>query len=258
MSSSGNELLTDILTSGAATEASSAPNNTAIHDVVMIQFLSGPLQAQTIGGTGWTVKGQFLVQENNNDANFQAQMVIRVLSNDGTTVRGTLLAADTTALGAQPPEFAQGTHTNRKFPLSTISPAALAAVTASANDRLCVEIGYRSHNASSASNRNASARYGSGPRFTFVDLPENETDSTQSKRPWIEFSNTISEAEQERRLTLVAGEAVAYDTSVERRLTLSAAEAMAYDTSDERRLSFIAAEVMGINVPAANYMFWSD
>lgn len=57
--------------------------------ILFNQYISPPLIAQTISGT---VKGQLLCGEFNSDADFCRSIVIKVVSNDGLTVRGTLLS----------------------------------------------------------------------------------------------------------------------------------------------------------------------
>jgi len=158
---------------------------TAPYDVLIAQFISGPISGTpTIGGGGATLKGQIRASESNTLADFQAQLVCRVVSNDGTTFRGTILGFDTTALGATPPEF--GTSlTNRKFPLT--SPAATTGVVATDGDRLVVEVGYRSSNTSTTSRTGTiDVRQDSA-----TDLAVDET-TTAANNPWFEFSDTLT------------------------------------------------------------------
>ncbi len=190
------------MASKSTAEASATPVN-----VLSRQYIVGPLKAVEISGT---VKGRIRAQEANADADYRAQIVIRVLSSDGGTVRGTLRAADTEALSN---EF--GTSlTNRAFPLATLEPQALSPVTAQAGDWLVIEIGYRSHNAHTTS-RNGTFRYGDSASS---DLPEDET-STSDYNPWIEFSQDIAIQEIETRQVLgeVAG---SYDGPIEVRQVL--------------------------------------
>jgi len=159
-------------------------------DVLVAQFISGPLEgAQTITGT---VKGQIRASEANIDADYRAQVVIRVVSRDGTSVTGTLLAADTSALSS---EFATAL-TNRKFPLAASSPVTLSSVSAVDGDRIVIEVGFRSHNAHTTS-RLGSLRIG---RASATDLAEDETTTTDNN-PWLEFSQILTFESVERQFT---------------------------------------------------------
>lgn len=150
-------------------------------DVCVAQFLSAPLKAQTITGT---VKGILRALESLDDSDFCAQMIIRVVDAIGTTFRGTLLAFDTSGLAS---EFDALTLTNRKFPLAWTSPgAALGSVDAIDFDRLVIEVGFRSYNATGDS-RTGTLEVGD---LSAIDLAEDET-STDQFSPWIEFSQDL-------------------------------------------------------------------
>lgn len=144
-------------------------------DVLMGQFVSEPLAAQTINGD---VKGIIRALESAASADMRAQMNIRVIT-AVNTVRGTLLAHDTSALSN---EFDATTLTNRKFPVNwTGSGTALSSVVAESGDRIVIEIGFRGF---TGAGPNASLEF-TGANAT--DLAENETDVLQNT-PWIEFS----------------------------------------------------------------------
>lgn len=81
-------------------------------NVLMRQYVSDPLDAQLISGT---VRMIARTIESASGANFRSQLALRVVSHDGATVRGTLLAPD--ALGTLTSEWATG-GTNRKFPMA--------------------------------------------------------------------------------------------------------------------------------------------
>jgi len=191
------------MASKSTAETSATPVN-----VLSRQYIVGPLKAVEISGT---VKGRIRAQEANADAEYRAQIVIRVVSSDGGTVRGTLRAADSEALSS---EFGTGL-VNRAFPLATLEPQALSPVTAQAGDWLVIEIGYFSHNAHTTS-RNGTFHYGDAAAS---DLPEDET-TTTDLNPWIEFSQDIAIQEIETRQVLseVAG---SYDGPIEVRQVLS-------------------------------------
>jgi hypothetical protein len=145
-------------------------------DLLWYQFISPPLAAQTISGT---VKGQLRVAEGSTSDDERAQVVIRVVSGDGTTVRGTLLGPDTGALSS---EFGTSA-TNRRFPRG--GAQTMTSVAAQAGDRIVVEIGCRHHGTTTSSNPLAVVGDAAAS-----DLPEDET-TTSNSNGWIEFSNAI-------------------------------------------------------------------
>jgi len=146
------------------------------YDTLALQFVSDPISAQTITGT---IKGQIKCLESSALANFSYAIVVKVVSGDGSTVRGTLYT-DFSDTGA---EFDDATRTNRKFPAAG---SALGSVVAQAGDRIVIEIGARK-NGTNASSRTATLTVGDS---VASDLPEDEVE-TGVLNPWIEFSQTI-------------------------------------------------------------------
>jgi hypothetical protein len=162
----------------SVTEASTS----GTFDVLIRQYVSDPIAAVTISGT---VKGIIRVLEDATDADFRSQMVIRVLSYDCSTVRGTLIASDGGALVS---EWDATTLTNRKFPLAWAgSGTSVTSVAAQDGDRIVIEVGYRSHNVT-ATGKTGTMRFGDA---SLSDLAEDET-STVDNNPWVEFSDTIT------------------------------------------------------------------
>lgn len=146
------------------------------------QYVSDPLAAQSISGT---VKMQLMTREYDDTDNVGALLTcIKVVSNDGSTVRGTLLS-----LGNYGPasEFINDpSHRNK----TGADGDSLTAVSAQSGDRLVVEIGYT--DGSLGITPEASAKW--GERAT--DLPENETQTTDGTG-WIEFSADIQMRDQD-------------------------------------------------------------
>lgn len=150
-------------------------------DVLLRQYVSDPFDAITISGT---VKGIIRSLESAADADMRAQLVLRVVSFDGATVRGTLIASDASALSN---EFDAATLTNRKFPLNWAGAGtAVSSVAAQKGDRLVLEIGYRAHNVT-ATSKTGSLRFGEA---SASDLAENETGTTDDN-PWFEISDDL-------------------------------------------------------------------
>jgi len=144
-------------------------------DSIAFQFISPGLKAQTITGT---VKGQFRVAEYAAADDCCRAVVIKVVSNDGSTVRGILLSHFPASLVSE--WSVRETYTNRAIPPLTT----LTDVTCQAGDRLVIELGGRFF---AASYRNAAYRIGDA---SATDLPEDET-TTSDYNPWMEFSHDI-------------------------------------------------------------------
>lgn len=155
------------------------------------QYISAPLNgAQTISGT---VKMQLGVREEDSRNNVdQLWLAIKVVSNDGGTVRGTLLAHGNygpTAefewhLGPGPAGFPP-LYRNKKG----ADGDALSSVSALDGDRIVVEVGYS--NSGAGTSPGARAIWGDDDS----DLPEDETTAvaeTTGPAGWIEFSTNIS------------------------------------------------------------------
>jgi hypothetical protein len=149
-------------------------------DNLALQYISHALAAQTISGT---FKMQMATREDNSARDLRAQIVIRVVSADGLTVRGVLYAGDTSGLTS---EF-NTSQQSRKFPQAAVSPGTLSSVAALDGDRLVIEVGARTHAASPVG---VADSWRVGDNQT-TDLPEDET-TTSFNNPWIEFSNAIT------------------------------------------------------------------
>ena len=154
------------------TLAPDAADHIADQDVVLRQYVSDPLPAQTISGT---VKAQLQALESNAGNNLFLTMKVYVVNQAGSAVRATLLAITRKAT-----ELATAL-TNRSF-----ATTALASADIQTGDRLVVEIGAGGLPVATTGvqGHNASMRFGCAG----VDLPENETEAGATFRPWIELS----------------------------------------------------------------------
>jgi hypothetical protein len=171
---------------GTAFADSNRPTTSADpEDVLCGQFVSEPIQAQTITGT---VKGQCLCRAQAAALNLNLAIVIKVVSNDGNTERGTLLAlASSQQLPASgvPPDFLSTTYTNRRFlDASDNADIPLSSVTAQGWDRLVIEIG-----AFDRTNSTSQAQFRFGDDAA-EDLPEDDSEQSDVN-PWLEFSQSI-------------------------------------------------------------------
>ena len=174
-------------------------------DVLVAQYISPAMDAQTISGN---FKGQIRSDESSTDADFHAQIVAYVVSNDGTSVTGVLYAGD---VGAAGQEFSTS-FVNRKYPRA--GSTAITPVVCNAGDRLVLEVGFRSTNALTA-NRTATLRLGENAGS---DLPEDETTATDID-PWVEFDDTITFQPNERRVSQVLVEVALQVSTPERRVS---------------------------------------
>ncbi len=138
------------------------------------QYVSDPIEGQIISGT---LKGQISCRATN-ASNF-TEIIVRVVSNDGSTFRGTLVNYSASSTGMD----TGATNTNRKFKTS-ISPITIIPVTAQPGDRIVIEVGVYSTGSGTAW-----LNFGDS---SVNDLPEDET-STAVYCPWVEFSQTIVE-----------------------------------------------------------------
>lgn len=139
------------------------------------QYISPPLAAGVVF-TGEDVTCYMRPLESNADDNAITQMGVRVVSEDGATVRATLLAVDHYGSSTELATSA----TNRVF----ASAEALGDYTTVSGDRLVVEIGFTDSTGTSPS---ATGSYGSSAA---ADLAADEV-STTANNPWIQFSGSV-------------------------------------------------------------------
>lgn len=152
---------------------------TSAQFVLRRQYVSAPLQAGTLSGT---IKGQ--VRASGSGTNSTLAVGIFVVSNDGSTVRGTALANTASQLTTTPPRFAgSSVKTNRQMlDASDSASIALSTVTVQSGDRLVIEIGVREL---AGGGINGTLVFGDN---SGTDLPE-ENSTSATNNPWIEFSS---------------------------------------------------------------------
>lgn len=157
------------------------PDGTPNADSLIRMYVSDPVNAGSISGT---VKSYAQANVLSAFPDGKSQLCIRVISRDGTVVRGTLLALSGAGIGANWLQNPSGTR-NAQF---AASGTALSAVTAQQGDRIVWEMGVFGI---SDFGRNQKGRIYFGDPTATADLPENETQTTLGD-PWIEFSQAIS------------------------------------------------------------------
>ena len=144
------------------------------------QYVGDAMAAQTISGT---VTAQFQGREDHAANNLFLTLKIYIVSNDGTTIKETLLAItrDTTN------ELRQDLAENRDFP-----SVAIASVDVEAGDRPVVEVGVGGDPGSGGGVQGHNAIMRWGCNASSGDLPVDDTETGTTFRPWIEFSDTIT------------------------------------------------------------------
>jgi hypothetical protein len=156
------------------------------YDSLAGQWVSDALPAGAVAGTFTLVTG---ATESTGSRDAFLQCVIRVVSSDGSTVRGTLYAGQ-----AQTVESATSTASNYEFTLFSfkvrVLTASLSSVTAQAGDRVVVEYGSRACNANTYNN-SVQVLIGDGTSVSDLPATVDANGSTTDGRPWIEFSQDL-------------------------------------------------------------------
>jgi len=139
-------------------------------------FVSPPLDGpQRI--EGW-VRAMFMGDEDTATDDVRAQLIVRLISGDGQTIRGTLLALDGGALSN---EFPIGpTSQNRKWPVNW-NNSVMTPLDAQDGDRIVVEVGFRA----GASGINPDILFTQHPT---QDKDEFETSTTTTENGYVQFS----------------------------------------------------------------------
>jgi hypothetical protein len=161
---------------------------TTTQDIVCNQFISGPIPPQIID-TSCTFSMVIRVLESALTANVTLAVVVRVLSSDGGTIRGTLFSnfnSDT--------EFAATAATR------IVSAAAVTAVTTQPGDVLCVEVG--GHAAGPTAATTYTMRQGTSAATDFALTTALTTDLN----PWCEFSKDLFNVDNQNYKFLKVGD----------------------------------------------------
>jgi hypothetical protein len=168
-------------TNTALGEQSAAETNSSVVDVLLRQFVSDQIPSErTIDGTFSAV---VRAREGSTAVDGFMQLVVRVVSSDGSTVVGTLYSG-----ASQTTVSASSGDQNEEFPTSSATriwnAVTLNSVTAPAGSRVVVELGWRACNTATTSHT----------VFFHLGDPSATGDhslaagSTSSLCPWVEFS----------------------------------------------------------------------
>lgn len=155
-------------------------SSTAGQDRCHRQFIGPPMAAGQVFDTSVTYKAYAQALEGNNKDNIRSRIGIRIVSRDGSTVRHTIKAIA---------DHSSGTEWSRSLRSKAFldGDAGTGSYTTVAGDRLVVEFG---HSDASGTSISGSSRWGS--TATGGDIPENETTTSTTVRPWFECSLTIT------------------------------------------------------------------
>lgn len=185
-------LVADPLDQAVAVSQSNAQTavTTAVNpaDVLLGQFVSDPLPAQTLSGT-FSIVVQMM--ETTADDDGVLQVIIRVVSNDGLTVRGTAYAGVTTTTVSTTTTAANYELLTTGLTTRFLEGVSLTNTTVQAGDRIVVEVGARSNAAAGAVQfwANFFAREDCDD---FELVPDRiQTPGPPFIRPWIEFSQDL-------------------------------------------------------------------
>jgi hypothetical protein len=158
--------------------------NVVNQDIYIRGYVSDPLTtAQSISGT---LSGQALMRENNAGMDAHPQIMVKVISGDGATLRGVLFGGDSRTTNV---DELTTLLQNRQIPAPGISPVTLSSVAASSGDRILIEVGVRA---------NAATTFFPNLRFGATASPGGANDlsvggaETTDLNCWIEFSQTLS------------------------------------------------------------------
>lgn len=163
------------LTDVAVTSA--AAGNSVLHR----QLVSLPMIAGLAFTTATTFKCQIMGFESAaNDNIINRVRCVKIVSRDGTTIQSTQIALGNAA------SVVEWNTTNRN--LSFLTGQTGQNYTTVAGDRLVLEVG---HKDSAGLSISGSLRWGAASDGT-GDLGENETDTTNTLRPWFETSLTLT------------------------------------------------------------------
>lgn len=148
-------------------------------DSLVFHFVTDEqLAAQTISAQ--SLKWQFQMQESNANNNLFMAIKVYLVSADGSTIGDTILAIRRDG-NELPTAFA-----NRG------DSATSASANANAGDRIVVEIGFGGTPTATTGVQGHNGNVRIGEDASSGDLPENDTETAATFRPWLEFANSLT------------------------------------------------------------------
>jgi hypothetical protein len=151
--------------------------------VLMRQYVSAPLAAQTISGS---VTGQFKTRHTTTagTSHLRISFSIRIVSNDDTTFR---TPSPTGIVISTSNGMPVTTLTNRSLQNGTITTITLTNCTVQAGDRLVFEIGYNNADDVTINSATGEIEFGDS---SATNLPVDVT-TTAADNGWIEFNSGL-------------------------------------------------------------------
>jgi len=149
-------------------------NSSVDKDILFIQFISAPIKAQTIASQ--IVDSVVMGLETHYTNNLYLTLVIKIMSGDGLTLRGTILALTH-----------DGTELDWDILTSRYFSATSTEVIAQEGDRVVVEIGVGGN---PSYDHDSSLRFGDPTGST--DILEVDNDENTAHCPWVAFTNAIT------------------------------------------------------------------
>jgi hypothetical protein len=168
----------------AMTILTASPTIAGVQDVLIRQYVSAPIGAQTISGTFSLVVP---CKEGSNSQNMWLQVRISVVSNDGLTERGVLYAGQAQAGPSGTTTDPNFEWNNADYLTRYLSAIAVTPVVALANDRIVVELGARSASLTGPS----TAQMRLGDPSASGDHALGQGNNSATLRSWIELSADV-------------------------------------------------------------------
>jgi hypothetical protein len=171
---------TDASTLATAAYTPDAADHLVAGDAHHVQFVSAPMNSGLVFTSGDTLKFAVQCLEAHAGNNVPLQCFVSVVSEDGNTVRATLRS-----------KVSEGTELATSLTNRFLSTTLSAGYTTVAGDRLVVEFSVvgTPTGAGGVQGHNASLRFGGSGAS---DLPENDTSTSTTENPWIEFVTNIT------------------------------------------------------------------
>lgn len=162
---------------------------TTTQDILCNQFVSAPMSGSIAFDASMTVSSVIRVLASATTENCTLAFVVKIVSNDGGTVRGTLFST-----------FSTGATFAATAATRILAASALTAVTSQVGDRLVVELG--AHAAAPSTAGTYTMRQGNSAATDFALTSALTTDLN----PWLEISANIFALREQNYLNVKVGD----------------------------------------------------
>jgi len=173
--------IASVMTTRTGAQLAGAPNF-----ILLRQYVSEPLAPQTITGN---LTGQIRALQSASPLNATIAILVKVCSNNGASITGTLLPIAAPDTATTPPKMESTVLTNRiLLNTSEVTPIPLSSLAVNDGDRLVFELGYRDDDNSGNTARTGSLSFGDD---SVTDLAVEDT-TIAANNPWIEFDTNLA------------------------------------------------------------------